>query len=182
MITDHSKGYGVVSIALHWIVALTIIGLFVSGQVFEQLGSTDTARTVRAMHISVGAIGSAFFIARFAWRLAQRAPKKNSDPFPLQLLAKLIQWALLLAPLGSMITGFLAVWYGGRDVSVFGFFAIPTPFARNEGIHDAMGDVHEFFANLMVPLVALHVLGGLKHLIVNRDGVMQRMFVPARAD
>jgi len=182
MLTDTKKGYGLISIALHWIVAAAIIFLFTSGQIFEELGRSDAGRTLRMVHVSIGAIAAAFFIARFVWRLAQGAPDKGDEPVPLYLLAKAIQWALLLAPLGLVISGFLAVWSGGRDVSLFGLLAIPAPIAESADLHETMEEVHEFFANLMLPLVALHVLGGLKHLIINRDGVMKRIFVPARAD
>jgi len=40
--------------------------------------------------------------------------------------------------------------------------------------------LHEVGGNAFIPLVALHVLGALKHAVLDRDGVMARMFRPLR--
>jgi len=178
-ISDSSKGYGVLSIVLHWLVAAFIVFQFVSGKVFESLGKAPQAGEVRAIHIAIGAIAGFFILARLLWRFYQDSPEKIGDSRVLNWLSQAVQWALLAAMVGAFVTGILVVWSNGRDVSVFGWLTLPTPFAKNEGFHHLMEGVHEFFANVMLPLVALHVLGALKHLIVDRDGVMARMFVPA---
>lgn len=180
MLTDTAKGYGIVSIALHWLVAGFIAFLYISGEIFSDMGRTPEAAALRGLHQSVGVVAAVFFCARFVWRLWQGAQPKGNENFWLNLLAILIQWALLIAMLGAMITGFLAVWSGGRDISVFGLFSLPTPMAQSEGLHEFAEDAHEFFSHVILPLVALHVLGALKHLIINRDGVMKRIFVPVR--
>lgn len=182
MVTDNLKGYGIVSIALHWIVAAFIVFLFVNGEMFAELGRADAARQLRLFHNSVGAIGAAFIAWRIVWRLWQGAPDKGNEHWLLNLLAVLIQWALLLAMAGAVVTGFIVVWSGGREIAVFDLFVIPSPIAASGPLHEMMEEAHEFFSHVMLPLVALHVLGALKHLVVNRDGIMKRMFVPVRTD
>ncbi len=177
--TDTRKNYGIVSIALHWLVAAFIVFQFVSGKIFESLGKAPRAGEIRGIHIAVGAIAAIFIVARFVWRLYQGSPEKIGDSRALNILSQLVQWALLLAMIGAVITGVLVVWSGGRDIGVFGLITLPTPMTKDEDFHEMMEEVHEFVTNIMLPLVVLHVLGALKHLIIDRDGVMARIFIPA---
>lgn len=39
MLNDSTKGYGLISIALHWIVAALVVFLYVSGEMFDGLPS-----------------------------------------------------------------------------------------------------------------------------------------------
>lgn len=176
--TDAARGYGLVSVALHWIVAAFITFLFVSGQVMAALENTPGARDVRMVHISIGAIAAAFIIARVVWRIAQGSPEKIGGDTALNKLAVVIQWLLLAAMLGSVLTGVLTVWSNGRDVMVFGWFALPTPMGKNEALHHLLEEVHELLANTIAAMVVLHVLGAVKHLVIDRDGVMRRMLRP----
>lgn len=178
-ITDTPKNYGLLSIVFHWLVAAFIIFQFVSGKVVESLGKAPSAGEIRGIHVAVGAIAAIFIIARFVWRLYQGSPEKIGESRALNILSQAVQWGLLLAMIGAVVTGFLVVWSGGRDISVFGLLTLPTPMAKDEDFHEAMEEMHEFATNIMLPLVVVHVLGALKHLIIDRDGVMARIFVPA---
>lgn len=180
MMNDSAKGYSLFSIFLHWAVAAFIVFLFVSGQFFEEHGSINAGRTLRAVHISVGTIAAVFIFVRFFWRASQPSLDKGNDGPMLNLLATLVQWGLLLATVGAVVTGIGAVWASGRALDVFGIVSLPSPMGNHHDLHETLEGIHEFFANAFIPLVALHVLGALKHWLINRDGVMARIFIPAR--
>ena len=180
MLNDSTKGYGLISIALHWIVAALVVFLYVSGEMFDGLPRGEEARALRALHNSVGAMASVFFVGRFVWRLMQGTPQKSAQSAWLNVLALIVQWGLLMAILGAVVTGFGAIWSGGRAVDVFGLLSIPSPMAANGTLHRAMEEVHEFCTHIMLPLAALHVLGAIKHAVIDRDGLVRRMLVPVR--
>jgi cytochrome b561 len=178
--TDTTKGYGLISIALHWIVAAFIVFLFVSGQVVEALDKAPMAREVRMVHISIGALAACFIIGRLIWRVAHGAPEKIGGETLLNKLAVLVQWALIAVMVGSVFSGIVTVWSNGRDVALFGLPVLPTPMAKNEGLHHFMEEMHEVMANTMIALVLVHVAGAIKHALIDRDGVMARIISPVR--
>jgi len=75
--------------------------------------------------------------------------------------------------------------YGGYGFDVFGLIDLvprnPHPEIPYKVIpYDAElaelgGSVHEFFAWTMIALIALHVVGGLKHHFLDKDGTLKRM-------
>lgn len=180
-LTDRRDGYGLVSISLHWIVFAFVVFLFVSGQMTEDLSPlTADGRAQRVLHASVGMLAIVFVVARFAWRWWQGPlADKGHGPKSLALLSMLVQWGLLIAILALIVTGPLQVWSGGRAIQVFDWFALASPLPRIEWLHEGLEEVHEIAANALLPLVGLHVLGALKHLVIDRDGIFQRMFRPA---
>lgn len=178
-VADTRSGYGWTSIALHWIVAVQMIALFFIGEQFEDLGR-DEGAYLRALHISLGSIAFVFVFARLAWRVAQVSPQKADDPKLLMLLSIGVQWGLLLAAVVLVVTGPLSIWTVGRPINVFGLFELASPLARNRELHEVMEEIHGIASKLLIPLFLLHVLGALKHAVINRDGILLRMVRPER--
>lgn len=73
----------------------------------------------------------------------------------------------------------MLAWGQGQPMRVFGWFAIPSPGVPF-GIRRTVEIVHSLAADAPVPLVGLHILGALKHALIDRDGVVRRMLVPVR--
>ena len=92
-----------------------------------------------------------------------------------------MQWRLLAALLVLMVTGPLLVWGMGQPMQVFNWFAIPSPLSPSRQWHETTQTVHTIAAYAIFPLVGLHILGALKHALIDRDGVFRRMLVPRRA-
>ena len=76
-----------------------------------------------------------------------------------------------------VVSGYLLPWTLGRELEVFGF-GIPSPMRANPGLHELMERVHGVSGHLFIPLLALHVLGAVKHVAVDRRGLGLRMFRP----
>ena len=57
------------------------------------------------------------------------------------------------------------------------FFGIPLPRLAppNEFIKSFTSDLHQLFAVIFIFLIALHILAAIKHLIMDCDGVFERM-------
>jgi cytochrome b561 len=78
------------------------------------------------------------------------------------------------------VTGYLLPWSRGADVDFAGLFSVPSPFASNRIFHEIVEETHELAGNAFLPLVGLHLLGVLKHLLVDRDAIFSRMMKPIR--
>ena len=209
-LTDLRQGYGWISIAFHWLVAVLVFYLFLGGQTLEEGGERgregvqrsfgggegarqfvegaaragrDFATSVfepRALHISFGMVLLVLILARLVWRLTQGSPPKGNDSPALNLLAFLVQWGLIAAVLVLVITGPLMNWSIGQSIHVFNWFSLPSPLAAARSTRRTVQEIYSLAANLLIPLVALHVLGALKHLFIDRDGVMRRILIPTR--
>ena len=178
------NGYGWLSIILHWLAAIAVITLLVIGFRAEFAGDAGD-REARAMlmgwHISLGASFALILLARVFASYAQPRPQPPEQAPILKFLSTATHQVLLLAILLQVISGPLAVWSGGRAINVFDLFSIPTPFAeRNQGVHELAEVLHGIGRWALIGALSLHVLGALKHVLIDRDGVLQRMLAPAK--
>ncbi len=176
--TDRQAGYGWLSILLHWIGAGFVIALFLLGDRFEEMPRGPEKLAAIQLHASVGVTAFLFLAARVLWRLRSGSPAPPPQSLLLNRLAKLVQWLLLAAIAILILTGPLTLWTGGRAIEVFGLFAIPSPLPPLRDLHEILEEVHGFVAHALIPLFLLHLLGALKHLVIDRDGVFQRMLRP----
>jgi cytochrome b561 len=179
------QGYGWLSIILHWVAAIAVITMLVIGFRAELAGDAGD-REMRSMlmgwHISLGASFALILLARVFASYAQPRPPPPEQAPILKFLSSTTHQILLLAILVQVISGPLAVWSGGRAINVFDLFTIPTPFAeRNEGVHEFAEFMHNIGRWALVGAITLHVLGAFKHMLIDRDGIFERMFAPPKS-
>lgn len=179
------NGYGWLSISLHWLAAIAVVVMLVTG--FQagfagDAGDRATRSALMGLHISFGASVALVLLARVFASYAQTRPTPPEQAPVLKFLSNATHQVLLLAILIQVISGPLAVWSGGRAINVFDILAIPSPFAeRNQGIHEFAELLHAIGRWALVGAITLHVLGALKHALIDRDGVLKRMLAPAKA-
>lgn len=175
------EAYGWVAVTLHWLVAVGVVMMAVIGIRADQAGDAgDRALRSELMgyHVAWGATLLLIVIARVVWHYAQPQPVKPQAGW-LNLLATVTQNLLILAVVVQFVSGPLAVWSAGRDINVWGLFAIPTPFAeRNQAVHDFAGAMHAIGRWTIFVVLPIHILGALKHLVIDRDGTFTRMLAP----
>lgn len=185
MLANKPAGYGLIAIALHWISAGGVIWLYFLGENIEHAKEDGLPReAVQDMinfHQSVGTLFFVFLIAFVFQYLAQKRPAPIAQAQYLQLLSKMVQrlWILLIAV--QALTGPLLRWTAGRPNVVFDWFEIPSPFPeRINWLHEALEWVHATAPNLFWPLIVLHVLGVVKHVVKDRDETLIRMLRPVK--
>lgn len=178
---DTAKQLSKTTIALHWIVGLSIIGLLAVGQIMEMF----EIYRLYPIHKAFGFLIFFVIMARVLWRM------KNGWPTPVseyqkheQVLSKLVHWVLIIGTMLMPISGFLMSAVGGHGVDVFGLEIVarnPDPLdankalAHNAAIAGAAHEVHEILGKIMMAAVALHIAGALKHHIADKDGTLRRM-------
>lgn len=181
MQTDTREKFSPLTIGLHWIVGLGIIGLLGIGLYMSR---TETW-ALYAWHKSFGVIIFAFVLLRVLWRLRNGWPQTLGDyPRHERMLARAVQITLLTATVLMPISGFAMSALSGHGVAVFGMELVarnPDPLnaqdviAHNEQIAGLAHEVHEWVAYLLIAALCLHVAGGLKHHLLDKDGTLRRM-------
>jgi cytochrome b561 len=77
------------------------------------------------------------------------------------------------------ITGIVGSEYSRNGLKFFGA-TLPTWATADRATAHQFFGIHETLVWVLVALVVLHVLGALKHLLFDRDGVFQRMTLKKR--
>lgn len=181
---DSRAGYGLVSIALHWSSAFLLAALVWLGWSFVELPRGPERDVLAGLHFSLGFVALALAVARLGWRAASGMPAAASPRSrELEERAARVVHRLLLAVIVLLpLTGILTVASTGRTPMLFGL-PVPIPFVpQSPTLHEAGEVLHVALANfVLLPLVALHVLGALKHQLLDRDATLRRMLWPASA-
>lgn len=173
-----SARYGLVSVVLHWLVALAVFGLFALGFWMVGLSYYDPWRqSAPDLHKSIGIVLFAVMLLRVLWRLFNPAPAALASHGQLTRLAsKLGHGALYFGLFGVMISGYLISTADGRGISVFGWFEVPASVTSIPNQGDVAGLIHEYLAWAIVIFAVLHGLAALKHHFIDRDRTLLRIF------
>ena len=174
---DTRQDYGVVTIALHWLVAILVPGLFALGLWMVDLTYYDAwYRTAPSIHKSIGVLVFLVLVLRLLWRLA------NPKPLPEPTLSRferrasgLVQGLLYLLLFGVLVSGYLISTADGRPIEVFGLFEVPAMLTDLPAQADRAGDIHLILAISVIALASLHALAALKHHFIDHDRTLVRM-------
>lgn len=177
---NHQNAYGLISILLHWLVALAVIGLFVLGLWMVDLTYySPWYKTAPDWHKSIGVILAAALCFRLVWRLANPQPKAPSNHKPWEIrLAHITHFVLYSLLFGIVISGYLISTAKGQGISVFDWFEVPALITDLPQQADRAGRIHYWLALALMGLITLHVSGALKHHFIDRDPTLTRMLKP----
>ena len=156
--------YSTVSLALHWVIAAAVLAQILLVTAHEATEG-PLSREFINLHKSVGLTILVLTLARIGWRLANPAIALPAHmPRWQKVLARATHVLFYAALIVMPLTGWLASSAGGREAAR-GFMAI-----------------HGLVVKGLYVLIALHVLGALKHQFVDRDNVLHRMIplIPRR--
>ena len=172
-----TSGYGWVSIAVHWIAALGIVGLFGLGLWMTDLGyGHPWYNRAPALHEAIGMLVLVLILFRLAWRIVTVTPAFEAGmPRWERVAALAAHWLMYLLMLTVVISGYLISTAGGDPVSVFGWLEVPALVHGIERQADIAGWVHYYAAWALVLLAAGHTLAALKHHFIDRDATLIRM-------
>lgn len=164
-------------IALHWLSALAVFGLFGLGQWMTGLTYYDTwYHRAPELHRSIGVLLFLLSVTRLLWRRFSGRPRELPDHLKWeQVVAKMAHFTLYMLLFGVMLSGYLISTADGRPVLVFGWFAVPATLSGIDGQEDVAGVVHLSLASTLVALALLHAGAALKHHLIDRGHTLRRM-------
>lgn len=169
--------WGLISVLLHWLIALTIFGLFGLGLWMTGLDYYDTwYKTGPDIHRSVGILLLIAIIFRLGWKALNTTPSPHPNHKAWELKSAHGAHILLsLLPLALMLSGYLISTADGRPISVFSWFDVPAVFTGLNQQEEIMGKIHFFLAWGLIITAGIHALGALKHHIIDHDTTLTRM-------
>lgn len=171
---DH---YGLISILLHWSVALLTISLFFLGIWMVDLGYYDDwYYQAPWWHKGLGFIVFLLVVLRWIWRPIAGKPKAiSSSPVWQQLAAKVVHQLMNLAIVLLAITGYLIVTAKGESLGIFDWFSIPAISKLSVETSDLVSKLHLWSGYFIISLASFHALAALKHYFINKDATLRRM-------
>jgi cytochrome b561 len=163
------------TIALHWLIGLTVIGMLALGLWVEDLERGPLSTEWMGIHKSIGILVIVAATLRLLWRMANGFPVALSVMKAWErLVAHGVHWALLIATIVMPLSSIVMTLAGGRDLVLFGWTVIGAG-AQNEGLAGFSKEVHEIGGTVLIVLIVLHVLAALKHHLISRDATLRRM-------
>lgn len=167
--------YDGLSIAIHWISALTVIGLFAVGLWMVDLNYySQWYKPVPHWHKSAGICLALLTLFRLAWKHINKPPAIDGARWEV-MAAKVAHGVIYLLLFGLFISGYLISTADGRSIEVFNWFSVPGMGELFEQQADIAGEVHFYIAVTLIGLVSLHALAALKHHFINKDNTLKKM-------
>lgn len=175
-LTNTKETFGLVSIVNHWVTATLVVVALGIGLVFEDMARGALKSELFGIHMSIGVLVLTLALLRIGWRSTNPTPAPAvQTPGWQQTASRIAHWALILLILLMPLTGILTQVGEGRAVGLFGVVLIPAS-GREIGVLEEIGEtIHGVGANLLIGLIALHVLAALKHHVYDRDATLARM-------
>lgn len=177
-----SSRYSGGAILFHWTIAALILANLLGAWATE--GWEGPARaTAMGLHKATGFTILVLSVLRLLWRLGHRPP-----PFPETIgrleagAARAVHMLFYLLMIGIPVSGWLMISAAGerRPFHWYGFFDLPyLPVQGNEAVGSSAHGAHEVLGYALIALLALHVLGALKHHFSDAPGFMRRMWPSA---
>ncbi len=169
--------YSSVAIALHWLIAVLIVGTFTLGLVMTDIpGLTPTKLRYFSWHKWAGVTVLALAALRLLWRLRSRPPAyPDAMPAWQRSAAHALHGLLYVLMFAVPLSGYFYSLAAGVPVVWFGAIPLPVLIEADAALKPVLGALHYWLNMLLAALVAFHVLAAFKHLLLDRDGVMQRM-------
>ncbi len=180
-IRNTKTSFGTVTRSFHWLTALVILTAMPLGLIANDLSSGPESIALKAqlfsLHKTIGVVAFFLGVARILWAFGQTRPVPlNPDRRLETLLAEAVHLLLYLSLLIVPLSGWI------HHAAVDGFVPILWPFGqglpfvpKSEAVASLAGMAHWLFTKLLAAAIILHVLGAVKHHLIDRDATLRRM-------
>jgi len=163
------------AIALHWLLALAIVGSFSLGLYMSSLPFSPQRLKLYNWHKWAGVTILALSAVRLLWRLTHRPPADLPAPVWQQRAAHATHMALYALFFAVPLVGWAYSSAAGFPILLFGVLPLPDLVAADKALAAAIKPWHGWLAYALAALVLLHVAAALKHHFIDRDGLLSRM-------
>jgi len=168
--TQYSKRMVIV----HWLtLALLIAGWYLGEDLAEATDASKATLAGYIVHAMVGATILLLTLTRLIFRSKDGTPPPMGQS-AIEKFAKGIQHIMYLALIVLPVSGITTVITSDAGKALLAGDASLLP---KEGGYDHVfaHEVHETMVTVLIILVAVHLLGAIKHQFITKDGLMERM-------
>jgi cytochrome b561/polyisoprenoid-binding protein YceI len=172
------------AMALHWLIAALMAFQYGLGEAFAHMPRGKALFDVAQFHKSIGITILLLTLLRLGVRFWKPRPVLHGDRIWAVWAAKLVHFGFYFVLLTVPLTGWLAVSTSTLNIPTLLFKAIPWPDfpfvkgmedAARHGLHEWAEGAHELLSKLFVALFLLHVVGALRHQLLLKDVMIERM-------
>lgn len=169
------------AMALHWLIAALLAFQYGLGEAFAHLPRGKALFDVAQFHKSVGITILLLTLLRLGVRFWRPRPALHGDQGWATWAAKAVHFGFYFVLLAVPLTGWLAASTSKLDIPTVLFNTIPWPDFPfvDKGWHEGAEGAHELLAKLFLLLFALHIVGALRHQLLLKETMIERM-VPVR--
>jgi cytochrome b561 len=169
--------WGSVTKALHWLIALLIVGMATVGWIMKGLPNTPDKVAIYALHKSTGLTVLALVLIRIAWRLREGVRPDPPPGMPAwQVRAADVTHVLFyVAMLAMPLSGWLFNSAANFPLRWFGLFTVPALSGPDPALKSMAGYAHWFGFWCIAALFTAHAGAALDHHYRIRDNVLSRM-------
>jgi cytochrome b561 len=166
--------YDGISIALHWLTVLLVLGLFALGELWG-FAQRPLRHELVTLHMSLGILLGLAVVARIVWRLIPGHQVAPAATGLTETLARIVHWLLYGLLVVQSLFGWVVRWSEGEAMSFFGLL-IPSPLTPvSREAHHQLQQLHGWVGWAIVIVALGHGAAALYHHFVLRDSVLVRM-------
>jgi cytochrome b561 len=163
------------AMALHWFLALAILGAFALGLYVADLSPSPERLRLITWHKWAGITILALSGLRLLWRLTHRPPADVPMPAWQLRAAQVMHLALYGLFFAVPLAGWAYSSAAGHPIVWFGVLPLPDFVPVDKVLADDLKELHEALAWALVAVAAVHIAAALKHQFIDRDGLIDRM-------
>jgi cytochrome b561 len=188
-ISSGQARYSKVAMLLHWLIAFALAFQLGTGDALEHAPRGLEKFTTAQFHKTIGITILLLSLLRLFWRMGHARPAPAGDSPWAMRLASITHWGLyafmILAPLSGWLASSTSRFTAPIDM--FGLFTFPDfPFvasaaeATRASLHEFGEDAHGALAKVGFALILLHVIGALRHQVLAKREMVERMLPVSR--
>jgi cytochrome b561 len=167
--------YTLPAIALHWLLALMILGAFGFGLYMTDLPFSPARLKLYNWHKWAGVTILALTVLRLLWRLSHRPPAPPAMPAWQQQAYKATHGLMYALFFAVPLAGWVYSSASGFPVVVFGVLPLPDLVAPDKAMAEDLKSVHAGLALALGAAIALHLAAVVQHQFIHKDGLLSRM-------
>ncbi|MBT8388699.1 MAG: cytochrome b/b6 domain-containing protein [Altererythrobacter sp.] len=169
--------YSGAAMVLHWLIAAGVIANWLIRRTAKATESEEAARAIMSNHFSIGVtlwfLAIALLVVHFT---GGKAPLASHLATWERWLARIVHTLFFILLLVMPFGAWSAMSQYGAPISWFGLFSIPPlPMEVNPEAAKAAFQQHGQAGVILLSLLVVHVLGTLKHTLLDKDGNLFRM-------
>lgn len=175
--TAQGRRYSTGAMIFHWVIAIAVIVNWRLAENAEHAELAADRMAIFANHKALGILILFLTLGRLLWRWTHPVPPLPGDLARWEaVLARTVHIIFYVLLIGLPLGGWLANSMAGREIDMFGLFTIPPlPLGENPEAAKSIFGLHATGGSIFIYLIALHILGALKHTFFDKNGGIFRM-------
>lgn len=168
--------YGLVSIALHWLMFILIVAVFACIELREYFPKgSDTREALKTWHFMLGLTVFALVWLRLLFIIRGSMPHIYPEPPSWQKwLVIPVHFGLYLLMIALPFVGWLFLSAAGKPIPFFGL-NLPALISENKSLGATLKELHETGGTIAYYLIGLHTVAALYHHYFMRDNTLLRI-------